>query len=188
MSDGPYKSLPMPPAWKRVAKRAANPTFAPGEICEALLPALERDWRDEVPPELVQGIDHVLGGPRPLFKDENIQQLESLRPITSAHGFGQDVLDCAIQLAIDGEGGPKTVEAAVANALAVRASRGAHQVEEHYLRSSQAPRAQDVRARIDEGIRSAPLTDLARQLLNRDSRPVPRNATKQQGLDNGVPL
>ncbi len=32
MSDGPHRSLPMRPGWKRVAERAYNPNFDPVQI------------------------------------------------------------------------------------------------------------------------------------------------------------
>ena len=50
MSDGPHKSLRMPPAWRRVAERADNGAFECEEISNALIPALERDCRTEMTP------------------------------------------------------------------------------------------------------------------------------------------
>jgi len=188
MSDGPHKSLPMRPGWRRVAERAASPAYEPADICDALQPALARDWGDEVPGELVRGLDEILRGPQHLFRDEQVRRLESLRPLTAAHGLGVLVLECAIEVAIAGDGDPDALVTAVANALALRASRGALQVEEHYCRASRTPRAQNVRTRIDQGIGGTSFTDLARQLLNRQAAPASRSPAKQQGLDDGVRL
>jgi len=174
--------------WRKVAERAANPAFAPEEICNALSPALAQDWNDDVPINLIRGIDDILGDQQDLFKEQKVLRLESLRPTTAAHGFGKVLLDCAIQLATNGEAGPEAAVEAATNALAVRASRGARQVEEHYCRKSKAPRAQKVRARIEQGIGGASLHGLARQLLKRDPAPALRTPPKQQGLDDGVRL
>jgi hypothetical protein len=48
MSDGPYRSLPMPPRWKKAAKCAYLPSFTPREIADALEHAAERDCRAEL--------------------------------------------------------------------------------------------------------------------------------------------
>ena len=174
--------------WKKVAEWAANPAFAPEEICNALIPALAQDWNDDVPTDLIRGVDDILGHQQDLFKEQKVLRLESLRPITAGHGFGKVLLDCAIQRATNGEAGAEAPVEAATNALAVRAARGAHQVEEHYCRKSNAPRAQGVRARIEQGIGGAPLKDLARQLLKRDSGSASRMPAKQRRLDDGVRL
>lgn len=176
-------------AWRKVAERAANPSFAPEEISNVLIPALAQDWNDDVSTDLVRGVDHILGDQQDLFKEQTVSRLESLRPSTAGHGLGKLFLDCAIQLAAAGEAGAEApIEAAASNALAVRAARGAHQVEEHYCRKSNAPRAQSVRARIEQSIGGASLKGLARQLLKRDPAPASRTPAKQQGLDDGVRL
>lgn len=175
-------------AWKKVAERAANPASAPGEIFSALVPALAQDWTDGVPADVVRGVDDIFGDQQDLFREQKVRRLESLRPRTAGHGFGNVFLECAIQLATTGEAGAEAAVEAASNALAVRASRGAHQVEEHYCRKSNTPRAQRVRARIEQGIGDAPLNDLARQLLKRDPGPPPRSPAKKRGLDDGVKL
>lgn len=174
--------------WKKVAKWAANPAFAPEEICNALIPALAQDWNDDVPTDLIRGVDDILGVQQDLFNEQKVLRLESLRPITAGHGLGKVFLDCAIKLATNGKAGPEAVVEAAANALAVRASRGAEHVEEHYCRKSTTPRAHNVRARIEQGIGGASLSDLARQLLKRDPGSASRTPAKQRGLDDGVRL
>jgi hypothetical protein len=188
MSDGPYKSLPMRRGWKKVAQWAANSAFAPEEICNALIPALARDWNTDVPIELTRAVEDIFGDQQDLFRDQKVMRLESLRPVTVGRGLGKVFLDCAIQVAASGAAGPEAPIEAATNALAVRASRGAQHVEEHYCRKSTTPRANKVRARIEEGIGSASLNDLARQLLKRDPALPSRTPPKQRGLDDGVHL
>lgn len=176
----------MRPGWRRVAERAANPSFPPIEIGNALVAALTRDWRDEVPADLVHEVTRVLETPPGLFRDDTVRRLEELRPLASASGLGQVFFDCAVQLASDGEGGADAPATAAERALATRAARGGHQVEEHYLRRAEA-RIDGVRSRIDAGISAAPLPELARQLLHGSTHPVGASI-KQKGLDDGVTL
>ena len=49
MSDGPHRSLDMPPSWKKLAERADNKAYVPEEVSEALPEALKQDWHAEVP-------------------------------------------------------------------------------------------------------------------------------------------
>ncbi|MCH7631919.1 MAG: hypothetical protein IIB59_01795 [Planctomycetes bacterium] len=146
------------------------------------------DWHNEYA-KLAGFVRDVLGGQQDsLFKDEKVAQLEALRRITSGHGLAQVLIDCAVQMAVEGRSGPDAPVEAATNALAVWASRGARQVEEHYCRESTVPRAHNVRARIEEGINGASLDGLARQLSSPDPGTASRPPQKQQGLDDGVRL
>jgi len=188
MSDGPHRSLKMRRSWKKLAERADKHAFEPAEICDAVIPALAEDWNDGVPAELVRGVREVLDGKQvPLFEDQKPLQLEALRPLAAGHSIGQVFLDCAIELVMTRGAGPDALVQAATNALAVQASCGARQVEEHYYRKSTTPRAQNVRARIEEGVASASLDGLARQILKLSpSLTLRTTAKKQQGLDDGV--
>jgi hypothetical protein len=74
---------------------------------------------------------------------------------------------------------------AMTDALFDHAARAARQVEEHYYRESTMPRAQNVRARIEQAVGDSPIETLARQVLRMDERRTNRPAL-QQGLDDGV--
>lgn len=188
MSDGPHRSLPMTRARKKVAERADNAACSPEEIRDAILPALAHDWSRDIPHAFLQGIEAVSREQPGLFPDQKLSRLESLQPITAGHGLARLVLDCAIEHAAStGDASDLSLDA-VSSALAIRAARGAHQVEEHYCRKSTGPRAQRVRSGIEDGIAIAPIQDLARQLLKRDSAPAPRSAPKKRGIDEGVKL
>ncbi len=183
MSDGPHKSLPMRPGWKRVAECGDNRAFAPEQVSQTIIPALEQDCRGEMTPQF---IDSLGGLYRSLFKDQLVPELEALRPAAGC-GIGRIVLDNAIQLAASGETGVDAPVKAVTNALTDRAARGARQVEEHYFRKSNEPRAHGVRARIEQAIgdSGAAIAGLSRKILKVDSGP-PARPIKQQGLDDGV--
>jgi len=73
MSDGPHRSLPMPPRWKRVAERCANVAFSTDEITTVLIPALRQDCESQMSPGFIDGIRNVLDDQgSSLFKDEVI--------------------------------------------------------------------------------------------------------------------
>ncbi|WP_137104626.1 hypothetical protein [Azospirillum argentinense] len=188
MSDGPHRSLPMRPSWKLLAKIADNTIFAPEEVCNTIVPALMQDWRADISAALLSRVRHVFEDEQgSLFKDQKIAQLEALGRLTAGHGLGRTFLDCAIEALTHTGSTPEALLDAVRNALLDRAWRGARQVEEHYYRKSNEPRALNVRSRINDGIKDAPLDAFARQLLNLDPVPAWCPPVKQQGLDDGVP-
>jgi hypothetical protein len=84
--------------------------------------------------------------------------------------------------------GVTLIQEALKAALVDRANRGARQVEEHYLRNASAPRAINVRGRLEEGIACADLNELAARVLSVDPKTAPRGPLKQKGLDDGVSL
>lgn len=97
MSDGPHKSLPMPPAWKRVAERADNAAFESDEIRKALIPALEHDCRTEMSPALLDDVRSLIEGQdASLFKSDVRPQLEALRT-DAGYGIGNRLLNNLIR-------------------------------------------------------------------------------------------
>lgn len=189
MSDGPHRSLKMRRGWKQLAKRADNQAFAPNEICDAVIPALAQDWRADISDALAGRIRDILGGPRDsLFREEKISQLTMLRTMTAGRGFGDLLIDHAIQTVSDGISGPDAAAVAGAAALSSWAARCARQVEEHYRREAGARRGLNVRTRIEDGMGRAPLTGLARNLLGLGAPSLPRTVSRQSGLDDGVRL
>src|SRR5208283_2272328 len=115
-----------------------------------------------------------------LFKDRMAPQLDGLRE-TAGQGMGRIVLEHAIEAAERGKTGNDGLEEAMTNALTDRAARGNRQVEEHYCRKSTAPRAQKVRERIEEGIRTAPIKDGAADSKTR-SPAIFFSKAEKQGL------
>src|SRR5258705_11007861 len=105
MSDGPHRSLPMRPGWKGVAECGDNRAFAPEEISNAIIPALEQDCRAEINPKLVEAICGMFRDQdASLFKDQMGPQLDALRADAGC-GIGRVILDYAIQVSESGETG-----------------------------------------------------------------------------------
>jgi len=179
----------MRPGWKKVAEYADNQAFVPQEVSNAAISALSQDWRMDVPDALAKCVCEILGGQQDsLFREQKIMQLEAVRRITAGHGFGQVLIDCAIQRVVSGGSGADAAIEAAADSLGVWSARHGRQVEEHYCRESTVRRAESVRARIEEGIGGADRKRLARQLLKLDVAPAHRTTLKQTGIDDGVKL
>jgi hypothetical protein len=189
MSDGPYKSLPMSRAWKRVAEFARNENFDADQMCEAAWRALMRDWRANVPLTLIHAVRDVFCGTQTgLFADYQTRQLDGLRGLAGTQSLARLFLDCAVVNAEAGHAGHAALIKSAVDALLARGARGARQVEEHYLRKSTAALAKTVRARLEHGITSGDLEGCARVLLKIAAPPPARSPIKHQGLDEGVPI
>ena len=188
MSDGPHRSLPMRPAWRRVAERGDKRAYTREEISQTIAPALEADCNADMNSEFLRSVRAVFEErDASLFKDDVTPQIEALRRQAGC-GIGRVVLDnVSLVSAAEGEG-LAVLQEALKGALIGQAARGARQVEEHYLRKSSAPRANDVRARLEEGIASTDFEALAARILNVDLRRPQRMPLKQRGLDDGVRL
>lgn len=186
MSDGPHRSLPMRRRWKALAERADNPNYEPAQICDAVCDALEEDFREEVPQAFLAAVRTVLGDTRqqPLFSEIKVAELAALKRSASGHPLAAIVIDCTIQSVASATPSAEPLLEGVTNALLTRAPHGTRQIEEHYLRKSNAPRAQNVRSRIEGSISHASCEVLARRLLGID--PSPRQPSRKDGLEDGV--
>jgi hypothetical protein len=172
--------------WKKVAEYVGNEAFALEEVRDAIVAAVEQDWRKDISPGFLSCIQDVLGGAT-LFSEDSFRALEDLRPSVSGCAMGNTLIDYAACAVSDGKSGDASLQEAVTCTLIDRSARCARQVEEHYLRKSSAANTNNVRSRIEEGIQKAPFTALASRLLDAESTAALRIA-KYDGLDDGVPL
>ena len=186
MSDGPHKSLPMRPGWKKVAEYADNKNFARDQVCDAVEAAVERDWRKDVSRALVSSIREVLGGTT-LFSEDTLRSIEDLRQTVSGSAMGNALLDhlaCAIGSGMTGDA---ALREAVVNTSVDQSARCARSVEEHYLRKSTVENSQDVRQRIEEAIQSTGFDSLADRIVEPVSRHLP-TVERKDGVDDGVEI
>ena len=81
MSDGPYKSLPMKPRWRRVAKCAYQEAYSQDEVVECVTRASHADWRAEVRPSLLASVSAIVSGEgqQALFTDQIRRDLQVLQ-------------------------------------------------------------------------------------------------------------
>lgn len=186
MSDGPHKSLPMRPGWKKFAERADRAAFEPDQVAELAVPALEEDWREDVAPH-IGALRNVLGdaGQRSLFGDADTGALEALKRLNPGNSLWRAVVDRVAQAVAEGQDGADALLHGVRNALLDRGARGVRQVEEHYLRRTEESRAQRVGRRMEDGLSRAAVEAMARRVLGLDAGSAPQ-PKKLQGLDDGV--
>jgi hypothetical protein len=185
MSDGPHKSLPMQPHWKKLAERAANPSYTSYEVDEALLPPLMREFR-EAP---LSEIRAILGGGNqmPLFNGNCAAQLDALRHACRGSPAGSMLIDCAIEANANGMAGDAALHYALRNALGARAWAGCRQIEEHQYRVEPRNGAK-VRGCLNEARMRCPYDTLASELMfDPKSNKIPR-ILKRTGIDEGPPL
>lgn len=189
MSDGPHKSLPMRAAWKKFAERADKTAFEPQQVAEAVIPALDDDWREEVAPVL-GALRKMLGDSRQgsLFVDRVVSELEALKRLHPGSSFWEAVVDGVGQAVTKGRAADEALLDGVLDALRDRGVRGVRQAEEHYLRRTDQRRSLNLRARMLDGISAAPLEAMARRLLGVDPDLSPKRPRKRKGLDDGVRL
>lgn len=188
MSDGPHRSLRMKRGWRRVAERTDNDAFGIDEISNAVFSALEHDCRDEMSREFIDHIRRIIEEQEMLLiKDDAKERIETLGA-EAGYGIGQKLIENLVRITSDREPDLHHLIHAMTAALADRAVKCSRQVEEHYLRRSTATRANNVRARVEQGIARADLDILARNVLNIKSSGPGRPSLKRDGLDDGVSL
>lgn len=188
MSDGPHRSLPLRRPWKKVAECADNAAFEVEEVRETIVPALENDCRREMRPGFLEDFRRVCADQEAsLFKTDMRHVFEGLRR-TSNVGLERLALDHVIRVAANGASGHDVAEKALAQALKDRGASGIKQVEEHYLRKSNAKRAHNVRDRMEQAITGADLDSVARRVLDGRKKNDGSQPPKRRGLDDGVKL
>jgi hypothetical protein len=176
--------------WKAFAQLADTPAFQASEVTSALVEALSEDWREEVAPEVLSRLRDALADSRQtgIFGRDFGSRLEDLRRHAAGKPLALTLIECADRVAAKGQSGDEALELAARKALDLRVSRGIRQVEEHYLRKVDEPRATNVRERCEQATNEAALDGLARTLTNIDPNAAPARVLKKDGVDDGVPL
>jgi hypothetical protein len=189
MSDGPHRSLNMHRSWKRLAECADNPAYSLDEVAGAFLPALDQSCREEVPDGVWRSLERIFADQQQtLFAEQKVEQIAALRPQVVGLALGCALVDSAVQTASKGALSPDALVTSTTQALALRATRGNKQVEEHFYRKSNERRTEQIRERLESGLKNAALDTLARQHLNMSTGPKSSRSSKQAGLDDGVQL
>jgi hypothetical protein len=185
MSDGPLKSLPMQRHWKKLAERAANPSYTCDEVDEGLLPPLMREFK-EAP---LSEIRAILGGGEQgtLFNESRAAQLDAARQACRGSAAGNTLIDCAIKANANGMTGDAALRHALRNALEDRARAGCHQIEEYQYREEPRNGAK-VRDRLSEARMRCPYDRLASELMSNPKSNKSLRLRKRTGIDEGPPL
>jgi hypothetical protein len=188
MSDGPYRSLPMKPRWRRAAKCAYEAAFSQGEVTDALTRASHADFRAEVRPALITAISAIITPNEPgLFGDQAAADLRALGR-TCASPLESSLVNTAVDVVAAGQFGPAALQQAVEDALSERLLRNYRQVEEHVRLDDSASSARFVRARLEAAHGDINLAHLAQSALKTGAALPRRNRALNTDIDAGVPL
>lgn len=183
MSDGPHKSLPLNPRWKRLAERAWKAAYDEAEVDEALPHALVHDFNEAPLSEIAALFSTQRQGT--LFGDNTVEQLEAARRLFPGALSGL-VIDCATEAHLNGLHGLEAARAAVQAALRSHAEHHVRQIEEHFHRTGA------VDAEVIERLRGACerclFEKLAGELLSGEIPVQHARLSRRSGLDEGPPL
>lgn len=189
MSDGPHRSLPMSRAWKKFTECINNEAFSDEEVRDAIVAALEQDWRKQNMDGLVRKVSEVLSdGQANLFYEQRAERLKLLRREAASFPLQRVFLDCVDKAVAVGHSVDDSLVEEACQTLSDLAMRRTRQVEEHCLRSSRGRPATDVRRRIEGSITGLDFSAPARRLLGIDRDEFPPTLAKKTGLDDGVRL
>lgn len=172
--------------WKKLAERGDGQLHTADQVRDAVPLALADDWRAERCDNFIKELkDLVLGTDQKfLFKPTGQETANAIRKMPNSGQPLRGILAATIAQAVeDGHSGEAALTKGTADALAIRCSAGARQVEEHYLRASSERRAVDVRTRIENGASRADFQSMARQFCKFEQA-APAN--RYDGLDEGV--
>lgn len=186
MSDGPWRSLPLRPHWKEVAKRAENGAFSPGQVTEALDAALLKE-ACELP---LKAIARILApnGQGTLFPTDLDREIAVLQ---QEHPGSKNVQTCLAYLSqrdVSASSGRDMTVSAVADTLHECLQDHSRSIREHYLRKPSFPWGR-VGGRFTKACRAVDVRGLASRILDDSgSRAPARSPVKRDGLDEGPQL
>lgn len=186
MSDGPYRTLNMSPAWKAVAKRAANAAHTLEEVVEMLAPALLDD-RKAVRTEFDKKIRALFGdGSQLVFVEVALAGAAQLR-MEACNTMEMLLADQAIDAARQGRSGPAAYQSVLRACFEERVLARARQIEEHFQRRG-SPAAGHLRAQLGSAIGRLDTATLAAGIAGGTGSRTLAPRTDHTGLDDGVRL
>ena len=183
MSDGPWKSLPMRPHWKQVAKQAETGAFSAGEVSGAIEAALRKEG-NELPFEAVR---RAVGADDQgvLFIPDMSGQLEMLRADQPGSKLVETFVTCLLDAEARGLSGREMMKRAAADTFDEYARDQSRAIEEHYYRSIRAPKV-PVNSRLASARRLCDFDSLAAKMVGPSgSSASPSGLAKRSGLDEG---
>lgn len=189
MSDGPYRSLPMSRAWKRLAKFAENLNFSHEQMAGAAVEALETSFRKDVPAALVTGLFNVFLEPQAdLFGSDRAQHIQALSDLAAGHVIGRLLIDHAVSVVLEGRTGQAGLVEAAQRTFLDYGARATRQIEEIYTREAPPELVRQVRDRVWRALSDADRHTLGMVLFGLRPLVARTQVRKQTGLEDGVPL
>ncbi len=190
MSDGPYRSLPMQPRWKKVAQLAENENFTIGDVQAQCEHALLQELSKHIPKEALRLVlASFEAGEKELFPDQVSHDLSSARRLSHGSPLAMLFVECSESELAEGNVGMSGLMKALGVTAEVRSQKAIRQMEEHYLRSPDASSqiSATVRKRLHNAIRELSFESISSKLLG--GRNTQSAAVRMRNsVDDGVPL
>ena len=188
MPDGPHRSLPMTPDWKKLLRWAESPANPYEDGAERLERALKSDWhRESLGRMLVEleKIEAATGGC--LSPEKAVLLVEDLSKHAVGRPFALSLLDCFVW-SLSRSGSDVSTLDAVKSGLTDRVGRSLRQIEEHCLRECTEIRVGKIRRRLDQLANEFDFARIARDLVEGRNGNHRRPLPKKTGLHDGPPL
>jgi len=189
MSDGPFRGLNLNKAWKDFVKRADNEAFSSKEVSEAVPPALQKMWQQEVSKEFMSRLKDLLKPDQyQMFGSDVEYALNKISTECMNSSLETILMDCAVNEAAKNGITDKTLITVCEEALKDRASREMRRVEEHCYREGYEITGKNVRARMQEGFENTNFQAIAESVSDKNKSASFTKIIKKIDLDEGVPL
>lgn len=189
MSDGPHRSLPLRPRWKRVAECADKDVFSEDTARQWLDAAIHADFSAEVPDQLIKGLRAIFcESDQASFLPVSCDDVENLRVLTNGTPLANLVVDCAAAAASAGQVGEAALDTAMTDAVQELVERNRRGMEEHYRRESGPRRSGHFKDRINSIQNGHSASGVVKQIMSGAKARVTRRPPKQSGIEDGVPL
>lgn len=185
MSDGPWRSLPMRPHWKQVAKQAERQAFSKNDIREVIAVALRKEAAD-IPLDSIRRAV-VPNGQRVLIGPKLSGELDAIRRAHSGSKTTQALLDILNDRGINGSPRKELLQRALSDSLEECVEDHSRAIAEHYFRNCAVPKV-DVEGRIETAIQDLNIQCLALQILESPESQKSANVVRRAGLDDGPEL
>lgn len=192
MSDGPHRSLNMPPAWKLAAESLDRDAWTSEQRAERVCEAIRKDIVRNVPEGLRSDVQRLLGvsDQIPLFKEQAAKDLAALQDRMSLSPVARSLVDYAEHAATRGLSGAAAYEEAIRNTCLDHGGEGIRSMEEHYKREASPSRADRVRDRAELTLRSSQFDSIVRDLASNRPSGIRADvvAGDHRGLEDGPEL
>lgn len=186
MRDGPHRTLPLPPHWKRVAERFDNENYSAKAACDTLCEAVFRDWLSDGTPAFLRILLPILERQQPDMHRPLAAQLEELRPQADGYRIRAELLERASDFVM----APWRRDdwtAAVRGVLCRRIASRCNQIVEHCRRQATPARVRRIESKLNGPNVARAMQELASDLATGGS-PTVAAPLKRDGLEDGVPL
>lgn len=188
MSDGPHRSLPLRPRWKRVAECADKDVFTEDTARQWLDAAIHADFSAEVSDQLMNCLRAIFcESDQASFLPVSCDEIENLL-LTNGTPLANLVVDCAVSVASAGQVGEAALDLAMTDAVQELVERNRRGMEEHYRRESGPGRSGHFKDRINSIQKGHSASGVVSQILSGAKARVTRRPPKQSGIEDGVPL